>query len=241
MDTHTNGEQADTEAEQGDGRCVTMDGANPEDFHYSSIDTTSTWSLAAGSSLRDEPEDYYGGDVEVKSSLWHSCNREPGPTFKISADADAALRGRISSIPAVLTTLDQEPGAVTQECALGSMARLAPGQVPVRRTSSTSVRAPTSSSTETSESKHVKISPIRSMQPSRKSSTVDLSRDAVLTGVPTPSEMEQKQEEPKFDGEQPRNFVETQKEALPVTPRSDTIHRFPKGGMQMVDVGCSCD
>jgi hypothetical protein len=240
-DTHINDKHVDKEAKTEDGGPVTMDSANLEDSHYGSIDTTSTWSLAAGSSLNDEPEVYYEDDVRVKRLSWHSCNSETGPTSKISADTDAVLIGRISSVPAVPTMLDQAPGVVAQDCALGSMARLAPKQVPVERTSSTSLQAPTSSSTETSESKPVKISPIRSMQSSRKSSTVDLSRDTASAGAPTPSDVQRKQEEPRFDEEQPRKFFKTEKEALPVIHRSDTIHQFPKTGMRVGDVGCSCD
>ena len=240
-DTHINGEHVDKEAKTEDGGPVTMDSANPEDSNYGSIDTTSTWSLAAGSSLNDEPEVYYEDDVRVKRLSWHSCNSETGPTLKLSADADAVLLGRISSILEVPTMLDQAPGVVAQDCALGSVARLAAKQVPVDGTSSTSLQAPTSSSTETSESKPVKISPIRSMQPSRKSSTVDLSRDTASAGAPTTSDEQRKQEESRFDKEQPRNFFETQKEALPVIPRSDSIPQFPKTGMRVGDVGCSCD
>jgi hypothetical protein len=240
-DIHINGEHVDKEAKTEDGGPVTMDSADPEDSHYGSIDTTSTWSLAAGSSLNDEPEVYYEGHVRVKRLSWHSCNSETRPTSKISADADAVLIGRISSIPAVPTMLNQAPGVVAQDCVLDSMARLAPEQVSVESTSSTSLQAPTSSSTETSESKPVKISPIRSMQPSRKSSTVTLSRDNASAGAPTSSDVQRKQEEPRFDEEQPRNFFETGKEALPVIPRSDSIPQFPKAGMRVGDVGCSCD
>jgi hypothetical protein len=233
-DIHINGEHVDKEAKTEDGGPVTMDSANLEDSHYGSIDTTSTWSLAAGSSLNDEPEVCYEDHVRVKRLSWHSCNSETGPTLRTSADADAVLIGRISSIPAVPTMLDQAPGVVAQDCVLDSMARLAPKQVPVESTSSTSLQAPTSSSTETSESKPVKISPIRSMQPSRKSSTVDLSRDTASAGAPTPSDVQRKQEEP-------RSFFEAEKEALPVCHRSDTIHQFPKTGMRVGDVGCPCD
>ena len=240
-DTHINGEHVDKEAKTKDGGPVTMDNANLEGSNYGSIDTTSTWSLAAGSSLNDEPEVYYEDDFRAKRLSWHSCNSETGPTLKLSTDADAVLLGQISSIPEVPTMLDQAPGVVAQDCALGSMARLAANQVPVDGTSSTSLQAPTSSSAETSESKPVKISPIRSMQPSRKSSTVDLSRDTASAGAPTTSDEQRKQEESRFDKEQPRNFFETQKEALPVIPRSDSIPQFPKTGMRVGDVGCSCD
>lgn len=238
-DTHMNGKHVDKEAETKDGGPVTMDGANQEDSHHGSINTTSTWSLAAGSSLNDEPDVYHEGDVRVKRLSWHTCNSESGPTSKISADADPVFPGRTSSIPAVPNMPHQTPGAVAQDCALGSITSLAPERVPVEGTSPTSLQTPRSSSTEASESKPVKITPIRSMQPSRKSSTVELSRDTASAGAPTPSEVQQTQKDPRFDGEQPRNFIETPREVLPVMPKFDTIYQFPKGGMKMSDVGCS--
>ena len=161
--------------------------------HYGSVDSVSTWNLAAGSSLDKEPEVDYEGTVRVKRLSWHSSNPDAGPTLRISADADAVLLGRDDYIPAVPFLPEDPIENTTQQCSLRTLTGRVSKQVLVKMTPSTGSRTPTPSLPDApaTESKPVKITPIRSMQPPRKQSTGDLSKRSASSGTPAPIEMTQ--------------------------------------------------
>ncbi|UPX13173.1 uncharacterized protein EKO05_0003697 [Ascochyta rabiei] len=143
--------------------------------HYGSIDSISMWSLAAGSSLDDEPEAYYEGSVRVRRL---STNPFSGPILRISAEADAVLLGRDDSMPAVPALPEHVPEKTSQERSLGTLARHVCNQDLVKVIPSTGSRSltPSSGEMEGNESTPVKITPIRSMQPPRNPSNGDFSK-----------------------------------------------------------------
>ncbi|KAF1926227.1 uncharacterized protein M421DRAFT_94085 [Didymella exigua CBS 183.55] len=162
-------------SEPEDNGLVCFDGADTTKSKYGSIDSVSTWSFAAESSLDNEAEIDYEGAVCVKRLAWHSSSLESGPTLRISADADTVILGRDDSIPAVPAL--SEHMLQSQEYFSGSLPGRAPKLVCVNTDVSADSRTSTSCSTETETigRKSVQITPIRSMQPPRKSSTGDLS------------------------------------------------------------------
>jgi hypothetical protein len=171
--------------------CAPFDGADVTQSHYGSIDSVSTWSLAAGLSLDDEADVNYEGSVQVKRLSWHSSNPGRGPTLRISADADAVLLGRDESIPAVPAVLEHMPRKSSQQRSGGTMPGRVSKQILVRSDASAGSRTPTPSSTETETigSRPIKITPIRSMQSPRKHSTGDPSRRSPFLSTPVSTEV----------------------------------------------------
>jgi hypothetical protein len=170
-----------------------LDGKFIPQSHYGSTDSVSTWNLAAGSSLDDGPEVDYEGAVRVKHLSWHSSNPDAGPILRISADADAVLLGRDDSIPAVPFLPENPVESTTQQHFFRTSIERDSKQILINMTPSTGSRTPTPTLPEApaTESKPVKITPIRSMQPPRKPSTGDLSERSALTGTPAPAGMTQ--------------------------------------------------
>ncbi|XPS79879.1 hypothetical protein M3J09_011849 [Ascochyta lentis] len=146
--------------------------------HYGSIDGISMSSLVAGPSLSDESEVDYEGSVRVKRLSWHSSNPNSGPTLRISAEADAVILGRDVLIPAVPALPRHVPERASQERSLSTLAGHFPKQILVKMIPRTGSRSltPSSGEIEGNDSKPVKVTPIRSMQPPRKPSTKNLSK-----------------------------------------------------------------
>lgn len=196
--------------------------------HYGSIDSISTWSLAAGSSLNDDSEIDYEGTVRVKRLTWHSSNPDSGPTLRISSDADAILLGQDDSIPAVPALPDHTRENVSQELSLNTLTGRVSKPVLTKMPSSSSSRSPTPSSpgTEVMESKPVKITPIRSMQPPRKPSTGDLSKKPTSPATPVPMEIVRDTEILCSSQTNPRSSFDILRE-MPSSPaKSDTLHQI---------------
>lgn len=169
---------------------VSFDGADVIQSHFGSIDSVSTWSLAAGSSLNDDAEVNYEGSVRVKRLSWHSSNPGTGPTLRISADADAVLLGRDESIPAVPAVPEHMLRKPSYERSSDILSGRVSKQVLVNTNVCSGSRTPSPSFTETEAigSKPVKITPIRSMQPPRKSSAGDLFKRSPSLSVPASTE-----------------------------------------------------
>lgn len=220
-ETSDNNQYLTTELEHSEP--ASFDGANITQSHYGSIDSISTWSLAAGSSLDDEAEANYEGTVRVKCLSWHSSNPESGPTLRISADADAVILGRddfVTAVPALPEHMLQKP---LQERFAGTLPGRVSKQVLVNTVPSVGSRTPTPSSTatETTESRPGKIIPIRSMQPPRKPSTGDLSKSPSL-GTPASAEVAKAQEVPRSSQAHSPGFCETSRGASMVQHKSET-------------------
>ena len=196
--------------------------------HYGSIDSISTWSLAAGSSLNDDSEVDYDGTVRIKRLTWHSSNPNSGPTLRISSDADAVLLGRNDPIPAVPALPEHTLENASQERSLSTLAGRVSKQVLVKMPSSSSSRSPTPSSTGTEgmESKPVKITPIRSMQPPRKPSTGDLSKKLTSPVTPVPTELVREMDIPSYSQTRPRTSFEILQEMSSSPAKSDTINQI---------------
>ena len=190
-DENLNSHQQHLTTAPGNVEPASFSGADVTQSHYGSIDGVTTRSLAAGSSLVYKPEINYEGTVRVKRLSWRSSNHESGPTLRISADAGAVLLGRDDSTPALPAFPDQVLEKTAQERSLSTLAGRVSKQVLVKMTSNTNSRTPTPSSTEgeTVKSKPVKITPIRSMQPPRKLSTGDLSKESASVGTPASMEV----------------------------------------------------
>ncbi|KAF3036364.1 hypothetical protein E8E11_002900 [Didymella keratinophila] len=179
-------------AEPENDQPVSFDGADVTQSHYGSIDSVSTWSLAAGSSLEDEAEVNYKGSVRVKRLSWHSSNPGTGPTLRIFADADAVLLGRYESIPAVPAVPENMLRKPSHQRYNGTL----PGQ------------------TETIGSRPVKITPIRSMQPPRKPSTEDLLKRSPSLNILASTEVAQSQKMLDASQTHPHGSVEVSQESV---------------------------
>lgn len=204
---------------------ASFDDANITQSHYGSIDSISTWSLAAGSSLDYEAEANHEGAVRVKRLSWHSSsNPESGPTLRISADADAVILGRDDFVPAVPALPEHMLQKPLQERSAGTLPGRVSKQVLVNTVPSVGSRTPTPSSTatETTESRPVKIIPIRSMQPPRKPSTGDLSKKSPSLGTPTLAEVAKAQEVPRSSQAHSPGFCETSRGSSVVQHKSET-------------------
>lgn len=181
---------------------VSVGSATATQSHRRSVDSSSTWSLGTSSLLKDEPELDYEGTVRVKRLSWHSSNPDSGPTLRISADADAVLLGRAGSIPAVPALPEHMLRDPSQERSLSTLA----GQVSKHITNKmgpttgsctstpSSTEAEAETETETTGSRPIRITPIRSMQPPRKSSTGDLFTCPISPAATTPIEVADEQE-----------------------------------------------
>jgi hypothetical protein len=198
-------------AEPENNESVSFDGANVTRSHYGSIDSVSTWSLAAGSSLDNEAKVNYEGSVRVRRVSSHSSNPESGPTLRISADADAVLLGRDNSIPPVPTLPEHVLQQSFHEHSIGILPGRVTKQILVNKATSAGSRTPSPSLTETETigSKPVKITPIRSMQPPRKPSSGDLSKRSPSLGTPASTEVPTAKEAPGLFQAQPLGSVES--------------------------------
>lgn len=210
--------------------------------HYGSIDSVSTWSLAAGSSLNDEPEVHHEGTVRVKRLSWHSSHPDSGPILRIFADADAVLLGQDDVIPAVPALPDFIPGKVPQERSLSTLAGRVSKQVLAKMNSSTSSRSPTPSSVgpEGTESKPVKITPIRSMLPPRQPSIGDLSEKSKLAIVPAPAEAGQEKQPAEMSRDDTCGSLEAAQGTLMSQAKSDSEHQAPDETQKHSYVSLAC-
>lgn len=200
-----NSPQPHVDAEPQISKPVPAGSAGSPQSYYGSIDSVSTRSLAAGSSLNDELGIEHEGTVRVKCLSWHPSNPNAGPTLRISSDADAILLGRGEYIPAVPILPESIIGSRNQERSLRTLTEQVSKQTRVKTTSSTGSRTPT----PTSEDKTVKITPIRSMQPPRTLSTGDLSKKSISSGTPAPTAEVQDTEAPISTRANSSSLVET--------------------------------
>ncbi|KAF3041708.1 hypothetical protein E8E12_006374 [Didymella heteroderae] len=196
--------------------CVSFDAADVTQPRYGSIDSVSTWSLAVGLSLDDEPEVNYEGSVRIKRLSWYSSKSGSGPTLRISADADAVLLGREDSIPAVPDVPEQILRKPSQERSNGPLPGRVSRQILVSMGASKFSRTSTPSSTETETigSRPVKITPIRSMQPPRKTSTDDLSKGSPSPSMPASMGALKVHQVPDPSQAQPRGSVKALQESV---------------------------
>lgn len=135
----------------------------------------STWSLATGSSLYGDPEPECDISPRVKRLSWKSTASGSGPVLTIYGDAEAFLLGRMNEVPPVPSLPEVLHGKRTHDLSFGAFSRrftrhpkpkLTSNDVPSPLTpNSIDVSTPLPSSPYQS----VKISPIRSMRPPRKS------------------------------------------------------------------------
>jgi hypothetical protein len=138
---------------------------------YGSIDSASTWSMAAESIQNDEPECEYEGDTRIKRLSWHSSSSDNGPVLKIAMEADSILLQEEAVVPKVPAMPENVPKKLAQERSLshltGRLSRNTSMRLPGTDPHSSKPNPP-----EKVMNKHkpVKISPIRAMQPPRKSS-----------------------------------------------------------------------
>ena len=197
--------------------------------HYGFIDSASTWSLAAGSSVNDELEVEYEGTVRVKRLSWHASNTGSGPTLRISADADAVLLGRDNSIPAVPALPEVVPRETSEERFLSTFPGRVSKQVLVKMTTSTSSRSPTPSSVgiEGVEGKPVRITPIRSMQPTRKPSIGDLSKKSTSPVGPAPEEVGLDKQVPSLSRDESRSSFKAAQGTPLSQANSKSEHQAP--------------
>ncbi|KAF3002646.1 hypothetical protein E8E13_009318 [Curvularia kusanoi] len=194
-----------------DGRVsMEMDDTRTERSYRSSIDSASAWSLAAGSSLNDEPA-------------------EPGVHYE---DADAVIFGSDPPVPTIPYRMSQ---SFTRS--LTSIVERVPSKAQLKMTSSVSSRAPTSSSAEVSEINAVKILPIRSMQPPRRPSTGNLSRnDASLhafTSSGSLQEYDEEYDEPMPSKNPSSSSLKTSRGRLAAKFKSEIVPPVPKAALEV--------
>lgn len=178
-------------AEPENSQQFSFDGADVAQPHYGSIDSVSTWSLAAGSSLADEAGVNDEGSARVKHLSWHSSDPRTGPTLRIAVDADEILLGQDREIPTVPTVSEyMVPESLHQHSGVTLPGRVS-RQVLVNTDAAAVSRTPTPSWAETQiiGNRPVKITPIRSMQPPRKPSTEDLSQRSLSLSTPALAEV----------------------------------------------------
>ena len=139
---------------------------------YGSIDSASTWSMAAGSVRNDDSECEYEGTTRIKRLSWHSSSSGNGPVLKISMEADSILLQDKTAIPEVPALPENVPKKLAQERSFNPLADRLSRYTLSMMSSSADSRSPGLSPPEmaATEPKPVKISPIRDMQPPRKSS-----------------------------------------------------------------------
>ncbi|KAJ4988826.1 hypothetical protein SVAN01_05633 [Stagonosporopsis vannaccii] len=139
-----------------------------------SINSVSTWSSGAGSSLKNVSETYCEGSFRIKRLSGRSYDCGPGPVLKISADADAVILGWEESIPAVPILTEQISEHGPQEMPAGTSSGRISGHMLVKTASTSVSRTSTPSTTtqtESMETERIKIPPIRTMQTLRELST----------------------------------------------------------------------
>jgi hypothetical protein len=139
---------------------------------YGSIDSASTWSMAAESIQNDEPECEYEGDTRIKRLSWHSSSSGNGPVLKIAMEADSVLLQEEAAVPKVPAMPENPPKKLPQERSPSHLAGRPSKHTISMRSSGTDSHSSELNPPEKVMNKHkpVKISPIRAMQPPRKSS-----------------------------------------------------------------------
>lgn len=144
------------------------------DYHCGSIDSVSTWELGVDSSSNAESAIQPKSSFRVKRLSWHSAGTGSGPTLKIFEDADALILGREGSVPEVPTLSGQILQRSVHGYPVGNLAENISKQILFKPASTTSscTSALSTTKTEPVDSKPVRISPIRSMQPPRSPSTL---------------------------------------------------------------------
>lgn len=160
-------------AEPEPSRAASFASADKVRSRFGSIDSISTWSLGAGSSLDNKSKICREGSFRIKRLSGHSHNSESGPVLRIFAGADAVILGREDSIPAVPILSEQISEYSSQERPISTLAGRISRQMLGKPTPTPESCTSTSSATHTGsiKSETVKTSPIRSMQPPRKPST----------------------------------------------------------------------
>jgi hypothetical protein len=139
---------------------------------YGSIDSASTWSMAAESIQNDEPECEYEGDTRIKRLSWHSSSSGNGPVLKIAMEADSILLQKEAAVPKVPAMPENVPKELAQEQSLSHLTGRLSRNTTSMRFPGTDPHSSKPNPPEKVMNKHkpVKISPIRAMQPPRKSS-----------------------------------------------------------------------
>jgi hypothetical protein len=139
---------------------------------YGSIDSASTWSMAAESIQNDEPECEYEGDTRIKRLSWHSSSSGNGPVLKIAMEADSILLQEEAAVPKVPAMPENVPKKLAQERSISHLTgRLSRHTISMRSPGTDShFSGPNPPEKVMNKHKPVKISPIRAMQPPRKPS-----------------------------------------------------------------------
>jgi hypothetical protein len=138
---------------------------------YGSIDSASTWSMAAGSVRNDESDCEYEGNTRIKHLSWHSSSSGNGPVLKVSLEADQILLQDNTVIPEVPALPEDVPKKLAQERSFSVLADRLSRHTISMMSSSTDSRPHEQHPSEIAMNEHkpVKINPIRAMQPPRKS------------------------------------------------------------------------
>jgi hypothetical protein len=167
-------------------------------LQHDPYNSNSSWSMAAGSSLDVEPRRDYRNTTRVKRLSWRPSQPDTGPVLTIYADADAIIFGRSDSIPDVPAIPHSVREMSPRDRSLSGLARRISKQTLARTSASMGLRSQTfnAKDIDMKETTPVKIEPIRSMQPPRKSSsagalpslsspalTVSSSPDEGLSGI----------------------------------------------------------
>ncbi|CAO2657810.1 Nn.00g070700.m01.CDS01 [Neocucurbitaria sp. VM-36] len=142
-----------------------------------SVRSDSSCSVATSSSLDVETGTDHEGSTRVRQLSRHSSTSKSGPVLTIFPDADAVILGRGIPIPDVPALSDKVPEKVSQERSLSALAGRLSRQTMSKISLSLASHSSTSNLTEAvpKATTPVKINPIRSMQPPRKSSTGGIS------------------------------------------------------------------
>lgn len=214
-----------------------------------SLRSNSSWSMAAGSSLDGEPGTDHDDGTRVKHLSKHSSASEPGAKLTIKSDADAVLHGRDAPVPNVPSLSEKLRGKLPQESSLGAMAGRLSRQT-MSRISNLTSRTSTPNLTEVAAqpptpvkpTTPVRINPIRSMQPARKSSvggpsspmsslnspmsqaSVESKKPIVLSAVPSP---EAKKADAAREHDQYSSVSDAGPSGLSRTTRARDVARLP--------------
>ncbi|KAF2868736.1 hypothetical protein BDV95DRAFT_597064 [Massariosphaeria phaeospora] len=144
-------------------------------------DSSSIWSLAAGSSIDEDPEQEYDSSIRVKRLSGHSFASGLGPILRVASDADFVILGSGDAVPEVPPLPATVPHKAPQERSLSALAGRISRQTMSKLSLGLGPRTGTTQSSGSMKSPPVspRVIPIRSMQPPRNISADVAAQDSV--------------------------------------------------------------